>query len=104
EKYHHLNDVLLSNKKIRNAFIIFILFIITYMAGALVAIGLGYPATAALFESVSATANVGLSSGITSPSMPSILKVVYIVQMWIGRLEFIAVFVALGALLSFFRK
>jgi trk system potassium uptake protein len=104
EKYHHLNDVLLSDKKIRDAFIIFILFIITYVAGALVAIGLGYPATAALFESVSATANVGLSSGITNPSMPSILKVVYIIQMWIGRLEFIAIFVTLGALVSFFRK
>ncbi|MCF7875231.1 MAG: TrkH family potassium uptake protein [Candidatus Omnitrophica bacterium] len=104
EKYHHLNNLLLSNKRIKDAFVIFILFIITYVAGALIAIGLGYPGIAALFESVSATANVGLSSGITSPDMPNLLKVVYIVQMWVGRLEFIAVFVTLGVLLSFFKK
>jgi trk system potassium uptake protein TrkH len=52
----------------------------------------GYPIGEALFESVSATANVGLSTGITNPAMPAGLKVVYILQMWAGRLEFIALF------------
>ena len=48
------------------------------------------------FESVSAAGNVGLSCGITSPTMPPVLKVVYIAQMWVGRLEFISVFALLG--------
>ncbi|MCF7873458.1 MAG: TrkH family potassium uptake protein [Candidatus Omnitrophica bacterium] len=104
EKFHHLNNLLVTNKRIKEAFIIFILFIITYVAGALVAIGFGYPGIASLFESVSATANVGLSMGITDPSMPSALKVVYILQMWAGRLEFIAIVVMIGSLLSFFKK
>jgi len=41
----------------------------------------------ALFEVASAQGNVGLSIGITSPTMPVDLKVLYILLMWIGRLE-----------------
>jgi trk system potassium uptake protein TrkH len=41
----------------------------------------------ALFEVASAQGNVGLSVGITSPSMPVDLKILYILLMWIGRLE-----------------
>jgi len=41
----------------------------------------------ALFEVASAQGNVGLSVGITSPHMPVDLKVLYILLMWIGRLE-----------------
>ena len=51
-----------------------------------------YSFTAALFESGSAQGTVGLSSGITDPSMSPVLESVYIFQMWTGRLEFIPVF------------
>jgi trk system potassium uptake protein TrkH len=60
----------------------------------------GYSLSEASFESVSAAANVGLSCGITSPSMPGFLKVVYIIQMWAGRLEFIAIFALGGMVLA----
>ncbi len=46
----------------------------------------------ALFESASAQATVGLSTGITDPSMSPVLEMVYIFQMWAGRLEIIPVF------------
>ncbi len=46
----------------------------------------------ALVESASAQCTVGLSSGITSPSMPPLLEVIYIFQMWSGRLEIVPVF------------
>jgi trk system potassium uptake protein TrkH len=59
----------------------------------------GYPAGDALFESVSATANVGLSIGITSPAMPLGMKLLYMFQMWAGRLEFIAVLVMVAQLI-----
>ena len=57
---------------------------------------LNHLAQEALFESVSASANVGLSMGVTAPSMPVVLKVTYILQMWLGRLEFVAVFALVG--------
>ncbi len=104
EKFHHLKDLLLTDKRIKGAFLIAALFLLTYVLGAVVGIALGYPGIASLFESVSATANVGLTSGITSPEMPALLKIVYIFQMWIGRLEFLAILVVVGSLLSFFKK
>lgn len=104
DRVHHLQDLVLTDKRIKDAYLFFFIFIFTYLAGALVAMSLGYPASGALFESVSATANVGLSVGITNPAMPMVLKVVYIFQMWAGRLEFISIFVSLGFLLSVFRR
>ncbi len=41
----------------------------------------------AFFEVASAQGNVGLSVGITSPSLPADVKVLLILHMWIGRLE-----------------
>ncbi|MDP2911222.1 MAG: potassium transporter TrkG, partial [Candidatus Omnitrophota bacterium] len=53
-----------------------------------------------LFESTSAAANVGLSCGITDTSMPAVLKLTYIFQMWAGRLEFMSIFVLIGFFLA----
>ncbi|MBN1987460.1 MAG: TrkH family potassium uptake protein [Prolixibacteraceae bacterium] len=55
--------------------------------------------TDALFESTSAQATVGLSTGITDPSMSPYLELIYIFQMWAGRLEIIPVLTLLRALL-----
>ena len=104
DRFHHLQDLILSDKRIKEAYLLFTIFLFTYAAGAIVAIIFGYSPLPALFESVSATANVGLSVGITTPTMPTTLKLVYIFQMWAGRLEFIAIFVSLGFLLTLFKK
>jgi trk system potassium uptake protein TrkH len=56
-----------------------------------------YSFASALFESGSAMGTVGLSSGITDPSMNPVLELVYIFQMWAGRLEIIPVFVLVRA-------
>lgn len=82
--------------QVRSAVTIVILFLVTYLAGALVGVFYGFPFDQAMFESTSATANVGLSIGVLDPSLPLPLKLVYLVQMWLGRLEFMAVFALLG--------
>jgi len=51
-----------------------------------------------VFEVASAQGNVGLSSGITGPGMPTVAKVLFLFNMWIGRLEIIPVLVLLRAL------
>lgn len=104
ERIHHLQDISLSDRKIKEAYIFFTLFLFTYMFGAVVGMLLGYSPIFALFESVSATANVGLTVGITAPHMPVVLKLVYVFQMWAGRLEFLSIFVSLGFILSLFKK
>ena len=51
-----------------------------------------------LFEVASAQGNVGLSSGITGAEMPTIAKVMFLFNMWIGRLEIIPVLVLFRAI------
>ncbi len=50
----------------------------------------GYSPLDSLFEVVSATATVGLSSGVTGVTLPALLKLILCVDMLFGRLEFIA--------------
>ena len=104
DKFHHLQDMVLSDKRVKEAYIFATIFILTYAVGAVIGMMFGYSPLHALFESVSATANVGLSVGITTPSMPATLKVVYILQMWMGRLEFLSIFVSIGFIFSLLRK
>ncbi|MBU0744583.1 MAG: TrkH family potassium uptake protein [Gammaproteobacteria bacterium] len=103
EKLHHVKDMILEDKLVRSSLIITFCFFFLFMAGALIGTFLGYPFLAALFESTSASANVGLSCGITSPTMPLLLKLTYILQMWAGRLEFIAVFILGGFIIAFMK-
>jgi trk system potassium uptake protein TrkH len=41
---------------------------------------------------------VGLSSNLTAPDMPVVAEVVFILQMWLGRLEIFPVLVLVRAL------
>lgn len=60
----------------------------------------GYTLANVMFEVASAQGNVGLSAGITGPSMPTVTKVMFLFNMWIGRLEIIPVLVLLRGVLS----
>jgi trk system potassium uptake protein TrkH len=64
----------------------------------------GYPALDALFEVVSATGTVGLSTGITSSGLPAVLKLVLCLDMLAGRLEIVALLVTLYPVTWFGRK
>ncbi len=80
-----------------------LLYVALYLLGTGVALAYGIDLQSALFESVSASANVGLSVGVTDPTMPLLLKLVYMLQMWAGRLEFVAVFSLLGFFYAWMR-
>jgi trk system potassium uptake protein TrkH len=80
-----------------------LLYVALFLLGTGVALGYGYSLAESLFESVSAGASVGLSVGVTDPTMPLLLKITYTLQMWLGRLEFVAVFSLLGFLYSWVR-
>ncbi len=102
-RYHHIRDKVLTPELTVSVLIFFTLFVLSYVTGTIVGTGYGSPLMDAAFESVSASANVGLSTGITGPAMPTGLKLLYIVQMWIGRLEFIAVLALFGYVLTALR-
>jgi trk system potassium uptake protein TrkH len=73
-----------------------LLYVALFLLGTGMGLAYGYGVQEAMFESVSAGASVGLSVGITDPAMPALLKLTYMVQMWAGRLEFVAVFALFG--------
>ena len=98
--YNHIGRHQLTPELLASALIIASLYVISYVLGILVGIAYGYEALDATFESISAASNVGLSSGIVQVGMPVPLEVFYILQMWLGRLEFITLLALFAALLA----
>ena len=70
------------------------LFILTL--GATVFMAQGHSMANSFFEIASAQGNVGLSVGLTTPSMMLCEKVTLILAMWMGRLEVFPVLVLLA--------
>ena len=102
--FHVRRRTVLTSGLVRSAAVVLLLYVATYLLGAIVGLAYGrWTLSETLFESVSATANAGLSVGIVAPGMPVGLELVYLLQMWIGRLEFVAVFVLIGFLVSVVR-
>jgi trk system potassium uptake protein TrkH len=103
KKWHHVTTRILDEPAVHSAMLIVIFYILTYAAGAIIGVFYGYEPLQALFDSVSAGSNTGLSCGVTSPAMPAFLKIVYIVEMWAGRLEFMSLFALGGYIIALFR-
>lgn len=102
--FHVRRRTILTSGLLRSAAVILLLYVVLYLGGALAGLAYGrWTLAETLFESVSAAATVGLSVGITAPGMPIGLELVYLVQMWLGRLEFIAAFTLLGLAVSVVR-
>lgn len=74
----------------RDALLIILLFIAVILLSWLVFVAYGYAPLDALFEVVSATATAGLSTGIATQELPTMLKSVLCVDMLLGRLECVA--------------
>jgi trk system potassium uptake protein TrkH len=81
-------------REFSEAAIISLLWVLLLVASSVVLVNLtpgGY--ASALFEVASAQGNVGLSTGITGPSMHPLAEAMFVLNMWIGRLEIIPVLV-----------
>ncbi len=95
-KWHHVTDRVLEDAAVNPAMMIALCYVVTYGMGTVVGVLCGYPPMDAAFDSVSAGSNSGLSCGVTGPSMPWILKIVYLLEMWAGRLECTSLFALAG--------
>jgi trk system potassium uptake protein TrkH len=97
-KYHHIKEYVLEDGAVRSSALIIICYLVTFTIGTALGTYYGYPVGDSAFEAASITGNVGLSIGVTSMSMPSVMKVYYIIAMYLGRLEFLSVFALIGYL------
>jgi trk system potassium uptake protein TrkH len=103
QKYHYHGDRTLGEQQVRSAALVVLMYMGIFAVGTLAGCMAGYPLLLSAFEAASATGNVGLTIGVSSPSMPAFLKLVYIFNMWAGRLEFMAILASAGFVASLFR-
>jgi trk system potassium uptake protein TrkH len=96
-KYHHIKDHILDDATFRSSASIALLYIIMFTIA-------GYSMLESAFEVASVSGNVGLSIGIIQATMPAYLKIYYIMAMYLGRLEFISIFVLIGMFVKGVRK
>ena len=82
---------------------VFMLYGVMFLITTIATVMYGYDAAPALFESVSMVSNIGMSSGIIQPGMPDMLKLLYIFDMWAGRLEFITLIALIVSIVASFR-
>lgn len=85
----------LGEAEIQRALVVILLFLLTVLLSWLAMVAGGEPALDALFDVVSATGTVGLSTGITGPELATPLKLLLCVDMLAGRLEIFALLVVL---------
>jgi len=103
-KFHHIKEIALEDGMVKSAAFIIICYMILFTIGTALGAYYGYPILHAAFEAASATGNVGLSIGVATPSTPVLLKLYYIIAMYLGRLEFISVFALIGFLFGGAKK
>jgi trk system potassium uptake protein TrkH len=106
---HAVVEARLGGRRLEDADLIHALLIIALFGAVVVLSWLtflahGYPALDALFEVVSASGTVGLSTGITSSDLSTFLKLVLCLDMLAGRLEVVALLVTLYPVTWFGRK
>lgn len=82
-----LGDQVLEGEEIVFAMTLVLVYVIIVFASALAFTLCGYGLSDSLFETSSALATTGLSAGLTSPDLPSVLKLVLMADMLLGRLE-----------------
>lgn len=81
----------LDERDTQNALGIIALFAGVVLDSWLIFVAHGHAPLDSLFEVVSASATVGLSTGLTAPGLEPMLKGVLCLDMWMGRLEILAV-------------
>ncbi len=75
------------------AYFLTALYLVVLTVSTLAFLVYGYSLADSLFEASSALATTGLSVGISSRSLPWLLKVVLIMDMWMGRVEIVPVLI-----------
>jgi len=85
----------LEDDELQRSLLLIVLFVAVILASWTVFVAFGRPPLDALFEVVSATATVGLSSGISAPDLHPVLKGVLCLDMLAGRVEVFALLVLL---------
>lgn len=103
-KYHHIKDYVLDDGTVKASALIIVCYMVLFAITTLMGTFYGYPLADSAFEAASVSGNVGLTIGVTTVSMPAVMKIQYILAMYLGRLEFISVFALFGFVIGGVKK
>jgi trk system potassium uptake protein TrkH len=100
ETFHSTTRRILRPAQVSSAVVFFLLWLGLYAVGGLMGLFYGYDLQLAIFESTAAASSGGLSVGVVRPDLEAPLKITYILQMVVGRLEFVSIFALVGYLVA----
>lgn len=103
-KFHHIEDRIAEEKILREVFVMVFAYALLLVVSTLITMAYGYSFSDSFFEASSALAPVGQTSGVTDVAMPTLLKIVYILDMWAGRLEVLPVLIFAVSLRGLFKR
>lgn len=89
----------ITDTKIKQVANFVFLYFVIYVLGSGILVAHGYKLEDSLFEFASALSTVGLSTGITTPMAPPLVLWTEILGMFLGRLEFLIIFIGLGKII-----
>ena len=87
KRIHHVSELKITDDVLRITGAFVFTYFVIYMISVVVVLIYYDDISRVIFEVASALSNVGLGSGIIVPSSPTVVKIVFILDFWLGRLE-----------------
>ena len=87
KRYRHIKKKFAEDEALQFMMTFVILYFLVLFVSFLIFAIYDYPILTSFYEVTSAIGTVGLSSGITSVGLESPLKIILILNMWLGRIE-----------------
>jgi trk system potassium uptake protein TrkH len=87
KKVHHVTELKITDDILRITGAFVFTYFLIYIASVIIVLIYYSDISRVIFEVASALSNVGLGSGIITADSPALVKIVFIVDFWIGRLE-----------------
>jgi trk system potassium uptake protein len=86
-KIHHIKNVAVDDNLLKLTGIFVFVYLIVYILSVIIVMFYYPNVSQVLFEVASAVSNVGLTTSLITTTSPIIVKLTFIADMWIGRLE-----------------
>ncbi|WP_321423344.1 TrkH family potassium uptake protein [uncultured Methanobacterium sp.] len=104
KKIHHVRDLKINSSILKLTGLFVFTYLFVYIISVFIVL-FYYPNVAqTLFEVASALSNVGLGSGLITSTSPVIIKIVFIIDFWVGRLEIWPVLLLIAITTNAIRK
>lgn len=87
KKIHHVTELKITDDVLRITGAFVFTYFVIYIISVVITLIYYNDISRVIFEVASALSNVGLGSGIITPDSPVVVKIVFIIDFWMGRLE-----------------